>query len=118
MLLSWCSAWLLLLSFAVHAGELEDGLAAYHGKDYAQAFMRLQPLAEQGVPAAQFTLGEMYRRGRGFVPSAAEALPLLQQAAAANYLPAYIAFASAGISIGIGHLRIYLRRSDTISLQF
>jgi TPR repeat protein len=90
MLRSWYSAWLLLLSFAVHAGELEDGLAAYHSKDYVQAFMRLQPLAEQGVPAAEFTLGEMYRRGRGFVPSAAEALPLLQQAAAANYLPACI----------------------------
>ena len=91
MLRSWCSAWLLLLSFAVHAGELENGLAAYRSKDYAQAFMRLQPLAEQGVPEAQFTLGEMYRRGRGFVPSALESLPLLQQAAAANYAPACIA---------------------------
>ena len=88
---SWCSAWLLLLPFAACAGELEQGLAAYRTKNYAQAFMYLQPLAEQGVPAAQFTLGEMYRRGRGFVPSAPEALPLLQQAAAANYLPACIA---------------------------
>jgi TPR repeat protein len=91
MLRSCCSAWLLLLSFAVHAGELEDGLAAYRSKDYPQAFIRLQPLADLGVPAAQFTLGEMYRRGRGFVPSVPEALPLLQQAAAANYPPACIA---------------------------
>ena len=91
MLRSCCSAWLLLFSFAVHAGELEDGLAAYHSKDYPQAFIRLQPLAELGVPAAQFTLGEMYRRGRGFVPSAPEALPFLQQAATANYPPACIA---------------------------
>ncbi|MBI5751987.1 MAG: sel1 repeat family protein [Hydrogenophilales bacterium] len=84
--------WLLLPLMAQasepEAGELENGLAAYHAKNYAQAFMHLQPLAEEGVPAAQFTLGEMYRRGRGFVKSTPEALPLLKQAAEANHLPA------------------------------
>ncbi len=86
---SWCNAWLLLLPFAAHAGDLEQGLAAYHSKNYAQAFLFLQPLAEQGAPAAQYTLGEMYRRGRGFVPSMPDALPLLRQAAAANSPPAF-----------------------------
>ena len=91
MLRSWCSVGLLLLSLSAAADELGEGLAAYRNKDYPLAFMRLQPLAEQGVAAAQFTLAEMYRRGRGFVPSPAQALPLYQQAAAANYVPAEIA---------------------------
>ena len=70
------------------ADELENGLAAYRAKDYGQAFIHLQPLAEAGVAAAQFTLGEMYRRGRGFVKSTPDGLPLLKQAAEANHLPA------------------------------
>lgn len=82
---------LLLLSSTLLAGELEDGMAAYRSKDYPQALLLLHPLAEQGVPAAQYTLGQMYRRGRGFILSLPEALPWLQQAAEANYLPAQIA---------------------------
>ena len=90
---SWRSLIWLILPLTAQAGELpadelKTGLAAYHAKNYGQAFMHLQPLAETGVAAAQFTLGEMYRRGRGFVKSVPEALPLLKQAAAANYLPA------------------------------
>ena len=82
---------LLLLSVATHAGELEDGLAAYRSKDYAQALLLLQPLAEQGVPEAQYAFGQMYRLGRGFIRSLPEALPWLQQSADANYPPAQIA---------------------------
>ena len=85
---SWRSLIWLILPLTAQAGELDNGLAAYHAKNYGQAFMHLQPLAEAGVAPAQFTLGEMYRRGRGFVKSTLEALPLLKQAAAANYFPA------------------------------
>mgnify|MGYP001580113121 CR=1 FL=1 len=82
---------LWLLAFPLLAGDLEDGLAAYRTQDYPQALLLLHPLAERGEPAAQYTLGQMYRRGRGFIVSVAEALPLLQQAAAANYAPAWVA---------------------------
>lgn len=85
---SWLNLIWLLLPLLAQAGELEDGLAAYRAKNYTHAFMQLHPLAEAGVPAAQFTLGEMYRHGHGFVKSATEALPWLQLAAAANYFPA------------------------------
>lgn len=85
---SWLNLLWLWLPLVAQADELEAGLAAYRAKHYDQAYMYLQPLAEAGVPAAQFTLGQMYRYGRGFVKSTTEALPLLKQAAEANYLPA------------------------------
>ncbi len=81
----------LLLSVAACADDLEDGLAAYRSKDYPQALLLLQPLADNGAPIAQYTLGQMYRLGRGFILSLPEALPLLQQAADAKYPPAQIA---------------------------
>jgi len=91
-MLRYCvSLALWLLAFPVLAGDLEDGLAAYHTRDYPQALLLLHPLAERGEAAAQYTLGQMYRRGRGFIVSVPEALPLLQQAAAANYAPAWVA---------------------------
>ena len=82
---------LVLPMTIAHAGDLEAGLVAYQKQDYAQALLLLHPLAEQGEPVAQYTLGQMYRRGRGFIPSLAEALPWLQQAASAKYPPAQIA---------------------------
>ena len=91
-MLRLCLSLALLLLFSVaSADELADGVAAYRNKDYAQTLLLLHPLAEQGVPAAQYTLGQMYRRGRGFILSLPEALPWLQQAAEAGYAPAQIA---------------------------
>ena len=81
---------LCLLCNVAQAGDLEEGVAAYRNQDYPQALLLLQPLAEQGVPAAQYTLGQMFRHGRGFILSLPEALPWLQ-AAATNYAPAQIA---------------------------
>ena len=67
----------MLGPFCAHAGDLEDGIAAYRTHDYPQALLLLHPLAERGEPAAQYTLGQMYRHGRGFIKSTPEALPLL-----------------------------------------
>ena len=47
------------------AGPLEDGEAAYHRGDYAEAMRLLRPLAEQGDASAQFRLGAMYTFGDG-----------------------------------------------------
>lgn len=90
-LLVACGVLLWQVTGGVWAGELEDGVAAYRAKDYGQALLLLQPLAEKGNPEAQYTLGQMYRHGRGFVASMPEALPLLQKAAEANYPLAQIA---------------------------
>ncbi len=43
----------------------DEGLDAYRSGDYAAALIELQPLADQGHPAAQAVLGEMYLTGRG-----------------------------------------------------
>lgn len=85
-----CRGWMALLALllfvrAAHGGDLEDGMAAYRAKDYAQAFLLLQPLAEQEVAEAQFVLGQMYRLGQGMVPSLPEAIPLLQRAAQSGH---------------------------------
>jgi uncharacterized protein len=45
--------------------DVEAGLAHYQKNNYAAALRILQPLAEQGDPRAQSTLGHMYWRGRG-----------------------------------------------------
>ena len=47
------------------AGQLEDGVEAYHNRDFKTAFRLLQPLAEKGVVVAQIELGFMYRYGSG-----------------------------------------------------
>ena len=61
------AAILLLLSFAAiaAAGPLEDADAAVKKRDYATAVRLLRPLAEQGNPNAQYTLGVFYDNGLG-----------------------------------------------------
>lgn len=75
----------LVVAGVAHAGDLEDGAAAYAAQDYAQAFLLLAPLADRGEPEAEFVLGQMYRNGQGLARSVAEALPLLTRAAEAGH---------------------------------
>ncbi len=63
------------------AGPLEDGLAAYHDKDYAKAIGLWRPLADSGVAAAQYRLGVMYAEGKGVAASDAEAALWFERAA-------------------------------------
>ena len=55
------------IASVVHAqaGQLEDGVKAYHHGDYDAALELLKPLAEKGVITAQVDLGMMYRYGHG-----------------------------------------------------
>jgi TPR repeat protein len=45
--------------------KLRRNAAAYQRGDYATAMRLLRPLADQGVPLVQFTLGVMYAIGKG-----------------------------------------------------
>jgi len=47
------------------SADFQKGLDAYIKGDYATALGEWKPLAEQGVPTAQYNLGAMYREGEG-----------------------------------------------------
>lgn len=64
------------------AGPLDDALAAYNRGDYAAALRLVRPLAEQGDPQAQASLGEMYDSGQGVPQDYSQALKWSRLAAA------------------------------------
>lgn len=47
------------------AASVEEAEFAYDRGDYTQAARLFRPLAEQGIAAAQFSLGMMYAKGQG-----------------------------------------------------
>jgi TPR repeat protein len=57
----------------VSAGPYEDAGAAYQRGDYGTALRLFRPLAEQGNPDAQFTLGLIYASAQGVVQDFREA---------------------------------------------
>jgi TPR repeat protein len=63
------------------AGPLEDGLQAYHEKDFAKAVQVWRPLAQSGDREAQYRLGVMYAEGKGVAPNDAEAALWFERAA-------------------------------------
>jgi uncharacterized protein len=66
---------------AVVAGPLEDGVKAYREHDYAAALALWQPLADNGVAAAQYRLGTLYAEGKGVGQDDAKAVAWFQRAA-------------------------------------
>ena len=57
---------LFLFSSVVFGDDYQDGVDAYKRKDYKTAYKLWLPLAEQGNAKAQYNLGVMYAKGRGF----------------------------------------------------
>lgn len=58
-------AGLLLLPSIAMAGDLQAGLDAYSVGDYETSMAECEPLAEEGVAAAQFCVGRLYANGFG-----------------------------------------------------
>jgi uncharacterized protein len=84
------SIWVFLAAFclavcqltqAAMADPLKDARAAFDRRDFATAFKLMQPLAEQGVPAAQSALGWMYASAKGTSLDRKEAMKWYQRAA-------------------------------------
>jgi TPR repeat protein len=63
------------------AEPFEDGMAAYQRGDYATALIFLRPLAEQGNPQAQYTLGYIYAEGESVPEDDGEAVRWYRKAA-------------------------------------
>jgi len=82
-----------LLSFAAFLAipvlaDFQAGLDAFQKGDYITAAKEWRPLAEQGVPIAQFNLGLLYLDGHGVPQSDAEAANWFRRAAEQDYAPA------------------------------
>jgi TPR repeat protein len=70
VILSASLAVLMIGAVSVHllqpvAADGNAGFAAFERGDYAAALKEFQPLADQGLPAAQAALGQMYLQGLG-----------------------------------------------------
>ncbi|QLC21256.1 hypothetical protein HFP51_03075 [Parasphingopyxis sp. CP4] len=68
--------------------DVQAGVEAWRGGDYAQAVSEWQPLAEAGDPDAQFNLGQAYKLGRGVPQDMGRARDLFGLAAAQGHLQA------------------------------
>src|SRR4030043_216659 len=80
------SAALILIISLLMAGPaigepFEDATKAYYRGDYETAYRLIKPLAEQGLPEAQFNLGLMYDKGQGVPQDYAEAVKWYRKAA-------------------------------------
>ena len=64
----------LFLSSPVYADDYQDGLDAYHRKEYRAAIEKWEPLAKRGDSLAQNKLGRMYNKGKGVVQDYKEAV--------------------------------------------
>ena len=69
------------LAFSAFGGQFEDAVFAYQRGDYAKAYRLFKPLAELGVPRAQFNLGVMYETGRSVPQDYSEAAMWYRKAA-------------------------------------
>jgi uncharacterized protein len=79
---------LLTPAGAARAGALEDGFAAYNRGEYAEAVELFQLAAARHEAAAQFDLGQMYRKGLGVTQDHAEAARWYRLAAAQGHVAA------------------------------
>jgi len=68
--------------------------SAYRGGDFAVAAQALRPLADAGMPVAQFWMGRLYNRGEGVDLNRAEAYSLWRSAAASGSTQAATALAN------------------------
>lgn len=116
---------LIILSFLVmtfspaFADGLQDADKAYERGDYAEAFRLYLPLAQQGDPVAQVSLGFMYTKGLGVTQDDKEAFKWTEKAAQQS-MPAAQFILGAMYLIGQGVTQDYkeaLKWLEKASLQ-
>ena len=71
----------ILMAGPAIAEPFEDATKAYFSGDYAAAYRLIKPMAEKGLPEAQFNLGLMYNNGQGVPQDYAEAVTWYRKAA-------------------------------------
>jgi TPR repeat protein len=91
----------LIFPMASNAGQLEDGVNAYEGKNYQEAYKLLYPLAEQGDATAQDCIGAMYCEGLGVEKDEATAAVWYEKAAEQGFADAQNAIGAMYVN-GVG----------------
>jgi TPR repeat protein len=81
---------LLLLSISAIAGDFEDGKEAYEREDYVAAISFFTKSAEQGNAYAQYSLGQMFRQGKGVSQDYKQAMSWYQKAAEQGFVYAQV----------------------------
>jgi TPR repeat protein len=71
----------IVVGAASAASPLDDGMDAYHQKDYSKAAELWRPLAELGDTGAQYLLATLYAEGKGVDRNDAVAFMWFQRAA-------------------------------------
>jgi len=71
----------LLMAGPAIAEPFEDATKAYNSGDYETAYRLIKPLAEKGLPEAQFNIGLLYDKGQGVPQNYAEAVTWYRKAA-------------------------------------
>jgi len=86
------AALILIISFLLAgpaiAEPFEDATKAYYRGDYETAYRLIKPLAEEGLPEAQFNLGLMYDKRQGVPQNYAEAVKWYRKAAEQGFAEA------------------------------
>src|SRR5581483_4948514 len=84
------NAVLLLVCFACHSASagIDEVYAANDRGDYDEEVRLLQPLVQQGVPAAQSMLGYLYSVGHGVPQDPSKAVEWLTKAGNGGYVDA------------------------------
>ncbi len=112
--LSWLVA-LLAFTALLSAADFSAGLSLYNKGDYAGALKEWRPLADRGVPAAQFNIGLMYYDGHGVPLDYAEAANWFTKAAEQDYAKAQYNL-GAMYGVGKGVKRDYVQAYKWLNL--
>jgi TPR repeat protein len=72
--------WVVACAAVAAAASIDEAKSAYDRGDYTEAARLFAPLAEQGITAAQFNLGVMYRYGEGVPQDTQEAVKWYRKA--------------------------------------
>ena len=88
-------------SLSLARADLQDGIDAYFGGNYAAALDNLKPEGEADDPIAQYFLGEMYLRGKGVDQDFEQAAAWYQKAAVGGHADAQSAIGSLEM-LGLG----------------
>lgn len=78
------SALLLTGSGCWKRSSLQEGVYSFRAEDYRRAFIRLKPLADKGVPSAQYAIGYMYFYGQGVTEDRRKSWAWINRAARAG----------------------------------